>query len=156
MLMWIVIIALLLIGLTLIIVELVFIPGTTVVGLLGLIFSIVGIVFCYKHFGSTTGFYVLIGALATTLAALFISFRSGAWSKFSHKGAIESKVNEGMFASLNVGDEGKTLSTLRPIGKAEFKSNQYEVKTLGDYVESGKNVRITQIRSNQIIVEPIN
>jgi membrane-bound ClpP family serine protease len=156
MLMWIIIIALLLIGLALIIVELVFIPGTTVVGVLGLIFSIVGIVFCYKHFGSDTGFYVLMGMLITTLVTLFFSFRSGAWSKFSLKTAIESRVNEGMLASLRVGDEGKTLSTLRPIGKAEFNSKQYEVKTVGDYVESGKTVRISQIQLNQIIVEPIN
>jgi membrane-bound ClpP family serine protease len=155
MLMWIIVISLLLIGLTLIIVELVFIPGTTVVGLLGLIFAIVGIVISYSHFGNDIGFYILLATLASTLAALFYSFRSGAWSKFSLKSSISSKVNEGIMASLQIGDEGITVSTLRPMGKAEFNSKTFEVKTSGNYIERGEKVRITQIESHQIVVEPI-
>jgi len=156
MLMWIIILLLLLVGLALIIVELVFIPGTTVVGLLGVVFAIVGIVISYSHFGSDIGFYILLGSLATTLVALFISFRSGAWNRFAHKSSIESKVNEGIMASVNVGDEGVTVSTLRPIGKAEFNSKTFEVKTSGSYVERGEKVKITRIESHQIVVEPLN
>ena len=82
MFMWIIIISLLAIGLSLIIVELVFIPGTTVVGFLGLIFTIVGIVVSYRHFGNDIGFYILIGTGVTTLVALFFSFRSGHGTAF--------------------------------------------------------------------------
>jgi len=156
MLMWIIILCLLLIGLALIIVELIFIPGTTVVGLLGVVFAIVGIVISYSHFGSDIGFYILLGSLATTLVALFISFRSGAWNKFAHKSSSESKVNEGIMASVHVGDEGVTVSTLRPMGKAEFNSKTFEVKTSGNYVERGERVKITRIESHQIVVEPLN
>ena len=88
MFMWIIIIALLLIGLTLIIVELIFIPGTTVVGLLGLFFAIAGVMVSYRHFGSEVGFYILIGMSALTLGSLFYGFRSGAWSRFSLKTSI--------------------------------------------------------------------
>ncbi len=156
MVMWIIIISLLAIGLGLIIVELVFIPGTTVVGLLGLIFSIVGIVISYKHFGNDIGFYILIGTLITTLAGLFYSFRSGAWTRFSLKSSIESKVNEGMLKVLNVGDEGTTRSSLRPMGTAEFANQNYEVRSTGSFLDSGTRVKIIQIQSNQIVVEPIN
>jgi len=154
--MWIIILSLLLIGLALIIVEVVFIPGTTVVGLLGLIFAIAGVVISYNHFGSTIGFYILIGTAVTTLVSLFYSFRSGAWSRFSLKTSIDSKVNEGMNKVLNKGDEGITLSTLRPIGKAEFKHGIFEVKTFGNYLEQGQKVRIIQVDASQIIVEPLN
>lgn len=156
MLMWIIIIALLLIGLTLILVELIFIPGTTVVGLLGLVFAIVGIVVSYQHFGNTVGLYVLIGMSCLTLAGLFYSFRSGLWSRFSLKSAIDSKVNEGLLASVSVGDEGITLSSLRPMGKAEFHAKAFEVKTSGGFVDSGERVKITQIDSHQIVVEPVH
>jgi membrane-bound ClpP family serine protease len=156
MTMWIIIVALLLIGLTLIVVELVFIPGTTVVGLLGFIFAVAGIITCYRHFGRETGFYVLLSMSGITLAVLIFSFRSGSWSKFSLKSSMDGKVNEGLTSSLTVGDEGKALSTLRPIGKAEFHNKQFEVKTSGDYVEHGTRVRIVLIHSNQIFVEPIN
>jgi membrane-bound ClpP family serine protease len=156
MAMWIIIISLLAIGLGLIIVELVFIPGTTVVGLLGLIFTIVGIVISYSHFGDTTGFYILMGTSVTTLVALFYSFRTGAWTRFSLKSSMNSKVNEGMLSTLSVGDEGTTRSALRPMGTAEFGNQQYEVRSLGSFVESGSRIKIIQILSNQIIVEPIN
>lgn len=156
MIMWIVIISLLVIGLALIIVELVFIPGTTLVGLLGLIFTVVGIVISYDYFGSDTGFYFLMGTLVTTLVGLFFSFRTGAWSKFSLKTSMDSRVNEGATQLLKVGDEGVTLSALRPMGKAEFQGQNFEVKTVGGYMEAGQKVKIIQIQYNQIVVEPTN
>jgi membrane-bound ClpP family serine protease len=154
--MWIIIISLLAIGLGLILIELVFIPGTTVVGLLGLIFSIVGIVISYRHFGSDVGFYIMIGTLIMTLGGLFYGFRSGAWTRFSLKSSMNSKVNENMLKVLNVGDEGTTRSSLRPMGTAEFGNQNYEVRSTGSFLDSGTRVKIIQIQSNQIIVEPIN
>jgi membrane-bound ClpP family serine protease len=154
--MWIIILALLAVGLFLIIAEIIFIPGTTVVGLLGVVFAAVGIVISYRHFGNDTGFYILLGMSATSLVTLIFGFRSKSWSKFSLKTSMDSKVNEGMMTSLVIGEEGTTISTLRPIGKAEFQNRQFEVKTTGDYLETGKRIRITQIHSHQITVEPIN
>lgn len=154
--MWIIIVALLAIGLALIIAEIVFIPGTTLVGILGLVFAIAGIVISYEHFGSEVGLWILVGMGLATAGALYYSFTSGVWSKFSLKTSHQGKVNEGLVAELMVGDEGKTLSTLRPVGKARFKEQEYEVKTLGDYVDHGMPIRIKLIVSNQIIVEPIN
>ncbi len=156
MFMWTIIIALLLIGLALIILEVIFIPGTTVVGLIGLVFSFAGIVISYKHFGSEAGFYILLGVSATTAVALLYSIRSGMWSKFSLKSSMNSKVNEGLMSALQIGDEGKTISTLKPMGKVEFQSGQFEVKTSGDYVDAGTKVKIVHIQSNQIIVKPLN
>ena len=154
MLMLIIIIALLAIGLALIIAEIVFIPGTTLVGVLGLIFSVAGIFISYQHYD--VGFYILLGMSILTAASLFYSFKTGVWSKFSLKDSNQGKVNEGMLSNLSVGEEGTTLSTLRPVGKAQFNKQEYEVKTLGDYVDHGIRVRIKLIVSNQIIVEPIN
>jgi membrane-bound ClpP family serine protease len=156
MFMWIIISAFLIIGLALLFVEVIFIPGTTLVGLLGFIFIVAGIVITYKHFGNDIGLYVLIGTSILTVVTLVYSFRAGTWSKFSLKSAIDSKVNEGETALLQIGDTGVTTSTLRPIGKAEFRNRQYEVKTSGNYLDPGKEIRITQILLNQIIVEPIN
>ncbi len=155
MLIWIIIISLLLVGLALTIVELFFIPGTTVVGLLGLIFSIAGIIVSYNQLGASTARYILGGMLIVSTVALVVSFRTGAWSKFSLKSSIDSKVNEGMLATISVGDEGITLSNLRPVGKAEFNQKAYEVKTTGSYIESGGKVKITQIELHQIVVEPL-
>ncbi len=153
--MWLVITALILAGLLLIIVEIVFIPGTTVVGLLGLIFAIVGIVFSYNLYGTEVGFYVMFGTVFVSAGTLYLSFRKGAWKKFSHQTSIDSKVNEGMASHLNPGEEGVAISVLRPMGSAEFNGKIFEVKTNGEFVNNGIKIRIINIRSNDILVEPI-
>jgi membrane-bound ClpP family serine protease len=153
--MWILIISLLLIGLALIVIEVIFVPGTTVVGVMGIICAGAGIIISYKHYGTEVGFYILLGTCAVAAAALVLSFRSGAWTRFANKSAINSKVNEGITASLQEGDEGITLSTLKPIGKAQFGSAEFEVKTIGDYLDVGTKVRIISIKSNQIVVKPL-
>jgi membrane-bound ClpP family serine protease len=156
MVMWTIIISLLIIGLVLLIVEVVFIPGTTVVGILGVIFSITGVVISYRHFGNTTGFYVLFSTLLATGGALFYSFKSGTWDRFSLKDTNNGKVNEGLTATLSVGEQGVAVSTLRPSGKAEFKNELFEVRSQGGYVEANTRVRIIEINQQQIIVEPLN
>lgn len=153
--MWIIIACLLLIGLALIIIEVVFVPGTTIVGILGVIFAGAGVIISYRHYGTEAGFYILVGTSALAALALFISFRSGAWLRFANKSAIDSKVNEGITSSLHEGEEGITLSTLKPFGKAQFKDAEYEVRTLGDFLDVGTKVKIVSIRSNQIIVKPL-
>jgi membrane-bound ClpP family serine protease len=152
--MWILILALLLIGLALIVVEVVFVPGTTIVGILGVIFLGAAIMSSYRNYGTETGFYILVGTSAVTAIALFLSFRSEAWSRFANKSSMNSKVNEGITAELALGDEGMAVSTLKPIGKVEFKGREFEVKTLGDYVDVGTKVKIVHIQANQIIVKP--
>jgi hypothetical protein len=52
--------------------------------------------------------------------------------------------------------EGRAISALRPIGKAEVNEQIVEVRTNGDYLDSGSRIRIIKIVSNQIIIEPIN
>lgn len=150
-----IILTLLLIGLALIIVELVFIPGTTVVGLLGLTFSIAAIVISYNHYGKNIGVYILLAAVLVTAVALYFSFRSNAWSAFALTSAIKSKVNEGTLDFLKIGDIGITVSALRPMGKVSFDDQVVEVKTSGNYLDQGTSVKVTGLVQNQIIVEPI-
>ena len=154
--MWTIIISLLLLGLALLIIEIVFVPGTTLVGIIGVIFAGSGVLITFREYGNETGVYVLIGASAITAVALYASFRSNAWRRFANNSAIRSKVNEGLTATLALGDEGVALSTLKPMGKVQFKSGQFEVKTLGDYVDVGTKVKIVHIESSQIIVKPVN
>ena len=154
--MWTLIISLLVIGLALLVLEIVFVPGTTLVGVIGVIFAGAGVLITFREYGSQTGMYVLIGSSAITAVALYLSFRSNAWKRFANNSAIRSRVNEGMTATLKLGDEGVALSTLKPMGKVQFHSRQFEVKTLGDYVAAGTKVKIVHIDSSQIIVKPLN
>ena len=153
---WLFVIGLVLFGLGLIIVEIIFIPGTTFVGIVGLIFSGFGIYLSYDYFGSSIGTTVLIATGIISLTLFVISIRSGVWSKFALKGTIKSKVNEGVALQLAEEEQGITVSALRPIGKAEFNNRIYEVKTSGNFLEAGEKVKITKIQINKIFVEQVN
>lgn len=153
---WVTVVSLILFGLVLIVAEIIFVPGTTVVGILGFIFLIVGISLSFSYFGGETG-WTTVGVTAVVSGLiLYFSFKANVWGHFSLKSSINSKVNEGETATVTIGMEGQTVSALRPVGKAILGEKTFEVKTLGEYLESGHRVRVIQVISNQIIVEPIN
>jgi membrane-bound ClpP family serine protease len=154
--MWLIVALLIVAGLALIIVEVVFIPGTTIIGLVGVIMAIAGIIFGYSAFGNTVGFYILLTTLSALALLLYFSFRTGAWKKFANKSAINSKFNEGLLESFAVGEEGICVSALRPMGKAEFGHRTIEVSSLGQYLDAGTRVRIKEVSTSGIIVEQIS
>ena len=152
---WITILSLILVGLGLIVVEIIFVPGTTLVGLVGFGFLAVGVGLSFRYFGSATGWATAGSSAVASGLILYFSFKANVWGRFSLKATSNSRVNEGELSSLIAGAEGVTLSALRPSGKAELASKTFEVRTMGTYVEPGTRIRVRQILSNQIIVEPI-
>ena len=153
---WITVVALILVGLALTIAEVVFVPGTTFVGILGLASTGVGIYLSFTQFGQETGLLVAVSSAILFGISLYFSFKKGAWNRFSLKSTMEGKVNEGLTSLLKPGDEGIARSAIRPFGKAEFNEVEYEVRSMGNYIDSGTTVRIIKIINNNIFVEPIN
>ena len=151
---WTIVLSLVAFGLLLLVVEIIFIPGTTLVGLLGFVFLAIGIALSFTYFGSTTGWITTVLSTLASVAALYISFNSKLWKRFSLKSNHHTKVNEGLLNGLVVGQEGTAVSALRPIGKAELGTQQFEVRTHGEYLVSGTKIRIVKIELNQITVAP--
>jgi len=148
---WLTVILLIVAGIALVIIEILFIPGTTVIGIIGLALLVFGIIFGYGKFGNTTGTIILISTIVVGGAATFISFRSGLWRTFALKSTNKSRVNEDMEIQHLLGAEGKAISALRPYGKAEFYNKVYEVKSMGNYANSGSRVRVIKVEKNNTI-----
>jgi membrane-bound ClpP family serine protease len=153
---WTTVISLILFGLLLLIAEIIFVPGTTLVGLVGFIFMAVGVGLSFRYFGSGMGWTIVGGTSVVSGLLIYLAFKANVWSRFALKSSIDSKVNEGELNELKPGQEGSALSALRPVGKAELGGKTFEVKTNGEYIETGTRIRIIRITSNQIIVEPLN
>lgn len=151
---WTIVISLVAFGLLLLVAEIIFIPGTTLVGLLGFVFLAIGITLSFTYFGSTTGWVTTVLSTLASVAALYISFNSKLWKRFSLKSTNHTKVNEGLLNGLVLGQEGTAVSALRPIGKAELGTQQFEVRTHGEYLDSGTKIKIVKIELNQITVAP--
>jgi membrane-bound ClpP family serine protease len=153
---WITILSLIIVGLALVIAEIIFVPGTTLVGLVGFVLMAIGVGLGFQYFGGSIGWTIAAVTAVTSGVVLVYAFRSNVWGRFSLKSTMDSKVNEGELEGITPGTEGTTLSALRPVGKAELLSRTFEVRTLGTYLEPGTRVRVTQVNANQIFVEPLS
>jgi membrane-bound ClpP family serine protease len=149
-----IIITLILLGLGLIVVEIIFIPGTTVIGFFGFAMMVTGAVMSFRYYGSEVGWITVGCSMVASGLVLYFSFKSKVWNRFALRSTMHSTVNEGELKDLALGQEGVALSALRPVGKGEWNFKSYEVKTQGEYVERGTKIRIIKISLNQIIVEP--
>ncbi len=153
---WLIVLSLILFGLTLVVAEIIFVPGTTIVGVVGFVFLVLGDGLSFKYFGSGIGWATTGGSAVISGMTLYFAFKANVWGHFSLKSTSTSKVNEEILSGVTIGEEGVTVSALRPSGKAELDKKTYEVRTLGNYVETGIKIRVKQILAHQIIVEPLS
>jgi membrane-bound ClpP family serine protease len=153
---WFSVIALILFGITLIVVETIFIPGTTIVGIFGFLVAGYGIYLGYEYFGQTTGTVILVTSSVIGFSVVFYCFKTEAWQRFSLKGESTWRNNEETKNNFEVGQEGVLVSTAKPIGKASFNDKEVEVSASGGmYLSENTPIRILKIESNKIIVEEI-
>lgn len=141
-------------GLFLVILEIVLIPGTTVAGIAGGLLMAAGIFWMYADHGPTAGHTTLgITGLASAIA-LYLSFKSKAWERFSSKSVMEGRAN--VIENIKPGDEGMTLSRIRPMGSVLVNGIKVEAQSEGEGIEENKNVIVTKVLPNKIIVKPKN
>lgn len=153
---WLAIVLLVLVGLILIYLELIFVPGTTILGLLGLVVAGIGVYIAFERHGTAAGSLVLFGALLLTVGALVYSFKAKTWDRFSLKTRNTARVKARYTEGLQVEMRGVAVSDLKPIGKAEFENKSYEVTSHGHLIDAGSEIKIIQLTKNKIVVETIN
>ena len=153
---WLLILGLMLLGTFLMVAEIVFVPGTTIVGVLGFIFSAYCIYLGYDYYGPTTGSLILVGAFVLNVVALVLAFKSKSWERFSLKNTLKGKFNEDFKIDIKEGDKGLTISSLKPIGKALFGEHEIEVRSDGGFVMENIEIEVKRIESSKIIVQPVN
>ncbi|PRY87883.1 NfeD family protein [Mongoliibacter ruber] len=145
--------SLILVGVILLMTEIIFVPGTTLIGILGLLFSAAGVYYGFLSYGTETGWIVLAATLIINFGLLIYGFKSGVWTKFALKDAITSRSFDDRLIGLEKGQEGKAVSDIKPIGKAEFGDIIYEVKSDIGFIRVGSTVFITKLEDNKIIVK---
>jgi membrane-bound ClpP family serine protease len=80
--------------------------------------------------------------------------RAKTWKRFTLNTNIESKAIDLFEEKLAVGDRGKTLSRLAPMGTAKIRDEIYEVKALEGMIDSGVEVEVVLIEDNRVYVKP--
>jgi len=152
---WLPLVAFIALGLILLLAEIIFVPGTTVVGIAGFISMAYGIYLAYETQGTTVGTLTLFGSLVASAVMLYVSFTNRSWERFSLKNTMTSRVNEGYSKEIMIGDRGKTISSLKPIGKALLKDKEIEVRSNGDFIQENTDIEVIRIDGNRIFVKLI-
>ncbi|MEP1034629.1 NfeD family protein [Ekhidna sp.] len=152
---WLIITGLILLGTFLIIAEVIFVPGTTIVGILGFICSVYGIFLGYDYYGASTGTIVLVVTAVINMGALILAFKSKSWERFSLKGTVAGKYDDDFKPNLQEGDKGVTISSLKPVGKALFEEKEIEVRSNGGFVPENVEIEVLRIESSKIFVQPV-
>ncbi len=148
-----VIILLIIAGLVLLVLEVLVIPGSTVVGILGFMSMVFAIWQAYSVHGAVTGHITLAAVLVSAVIVLYFVLKARTWNRFMLKDAVEGKMNVIQEGKLQSGDEGITISRLNPMGKAMFHDDYFEVNAMGDFIDQNTPVVITKVDGNKIFVK---
>lgn len=147
------IIILIIAGLLFLLLEVLVIPGTTVVGIAGFALIIFSVWESYNVFGSPTGHFVLLGTIFFTILTIYLALKSKTWNRIMLKTEISGKVNEIDSTKVQAGDSGVSVSRLTPGGKALINDEYYEVHTNGEFIDQESEIVVTHLADNKIFVK---
>lgn len=149
-----VIIALILIGIFLLVVEMVLLPGITVAGIGALGCCGYAVYLAFHDYGNEGGFIALGAVLVLSVAAAFICLRARTWRRFTLNENIDGKSQEiPDEEKIKVGDKGVALSRLAPMGKVLINGVTYEAKSIDAYVDQKEEVEVIGIENFNVVVK---
>ena len=151
-----IVLLLVILGVVLLLVEFMLIPGVTIAGIGGVISFGVSVFLSFKYWGNLVGIIVLLSIVVFIPVLLYFLFKGKAVKPIMLNSDIESKVITVDSEKIHINDEGITIGRLAPIGRAKINGTNVEARSLGNYVEPKTKVRVIKIEGNTVIVEPIN
>lgn len=148
------IIVLILVGLVLIFAEILLIPGIGIAGVLGLLSMGGSCFYAFNQLGTNAGVIVTVVNAALIAALTIWVLRAKTWKRFTLNTNIDSKAIDKLEEKVSIGDRGRTLSRLSPMGSAQIKDEVYEVKALEGMIDAGVEIEVVLIEDNKVYVRP--
>ncbi|NLK51351.1 MAG: nodulation protein NfeD [Syntrophomonadaceae bacterium] len=147
------------VGLVLLIIEILVIPGFGIAGIAGLVAMVISI-----FLASETPQQALITmsvALVGTVVLLILGFRfmgrRDLWSRLilrTRQENVEGYQAPSAQLEEYIGKVGVTLTHLRPAGTIEIENERVDVVTEGEYVPQGVAVKVVKIEGLRVVVRP--
>jgi membrane-bound ClpP family serine protease len=153
--MWPVVVILILIGLLMLILEILVIPGSGFAGIVGFVLMAAGIWLAYSRISIEAGHITLAVTLGVNLIGLVLALRSKTWRKAMLQTKIEGKARTLKLPNLKVGDKGRTVSRCAPMGKAVFFDKFFEVSALSEFIDENSEIEIVKISGSKIFIKQI-
>ena len=146
-----VIVVVLVLGLGLIFAEVAIVPGFGVTGALGLLALAAGAIAAWTELGPLWG--GVTGGVSVVAAGAMLYWLPK--SRLGQKMVLEHSQAEAISQedrSDLLGRRGITVTPLRPIGRVRFGSDEVDVMTEGEYVESNQEVEVMTVEGPRVVV----
>ncbi len=146
------------VGFAFLVIE-VFIPSFGILGILGSIALVAGVVTASPD--PMNAFISLVVALVLAVIILYFVIRKyktkGIWNKFILR---EKLTTEQGYVSADsktnwLGQEGVAVTPLRPSGTAQIGDQRIDVVTAGEFIASGKPVKVVKAEGTWVVVKEI-
>ena len=151
------IVILILVGLILLLVETLLIPGFAVTGILGLVSLGAACYLAFATLGNTAG--IIVTAICILLATLLVVLvlRSSTWKKVSLQTNIDEAVDvKPAQKGITVGSKGVTVTRLAPMGTVRFEDGtKAEVSSSEGFIDPGCEVEVTSVEEEKIFIKKL-
>ncbi|MBP3454806.1 MAG: NfeD family protein [Alistipes sp.] len=151
--MWIIVL-LVVLGLVFLFAELLLLPGLSVGAFLSLICYGGALYVAFDRYSAATGAWCIAAIVVLSLIVIVISLRAKTWRRLSLEQKITSSSGNDVSA-VSVGERGRSVSRLAPVGRAEFGGRIYEAKSQTGYIDAGAEVEVVGFDDFSLIVKPI-
>lgn len=148
------IIFIILVGLLLLILDFLVIPGI-VISIVGVLCMVGGVVATFIQYGTTAGMICLLVTAVVVIGSIVLMMRSKTWRRLQLNTEIDSKMNEFDSTKIQVGATGKSISRLAPMGTGEFDGEVVEVTSTQEFIDVNQGIIITRIDGCKIYVKPL-
>ena len=148
------IILLIVCGLVFLFAELFLLPGLSVGAFLSLACYGGAVYVAFDRVSTETGLWCIAAIVVLSLIVIAVSLRSKTWRRLSLEQRITSSNREESMP-VAVGERGRTVSRLAPVGRVEFAGRMYEAKSQAGYIDSGVEVEAVDFDDFSIIVKPV-
>ena len=134
-----------------------FIPGFGVAGVSGIILEVVALWATWRLHGVVTALIALLAVLVLIGVAIFLSYRSAMSGRLSRSPLVLKETEDaGAPASPVqwVGQEGVTVTALRPAGEIDIGGVRLNAASSGDFIPKGTAVTVTGTEGGRLIIRP--
>ena len=149
------IILLILLGLILLLVETLLLPGFFFTGILGVLSLAAACYFGFVNYGNTGGIITVIISVLVAAAFMVWILRSKTWKKATLNTEIKATVDQRPAdKGISAGMKGVAQTRLNPMGRVRFDNGEEaEVHSLDGLIDAHKNVVVEQVDEEKIFVK---
>lgn len=147
------VVALMVVGLTLLAMEIVILPGFGVPGIAGGAVVMIAVAVAYAFVSPAASAYALAAGIGTSGLMFWLLPQTRMAKRMVLTTAHTARAPDASLREL-VGRQGLTVCTLRPSGTADFQGTTVDVVSEGQYIAAGSPVRVVLVEGARVVVTP--